>query len=490
MNYVYALLVWWSFQCAAGTLPAAVAGSWYPALPSELRGELTRLYEEAARCCNAPFTAQKIRALVVPHAGYQHSGVVAAAAYRLVDAAPISTVILLAPSHTHEVTGIIYPSADRYHGPYGTLRIDRKRIRLLKSPLFVQYDAPFVREHSLEAQLPFIAKISSRIRVVPLLVGSLSPEQYQEASSMLRTIIDDTTLVIVSTDMTHYGAAFQYVPFTDTIRDRIRLLDSRLLDAVQQQDASRFEKLLQETGDTVCGARPLSLLLHMIQSGIWGSVMTRLVAYRQSEGADDRIVSYAALAVTEQPIGTLLTEYERRALVSYAREIIRSSFDQQSNNALLVPVLTPRLQQPQAVFVTIYDSLQQLRGCIGVTVAEKPLYQNVKEMALAAAFRDPRFSPLTEQELPHVRIEVSLLEEPHAIASPDEIRLNRDGIILTQGSASALFLPKVPQEFGWTKEETLRQLSKKAGLPEDAWRDEKTTFKVFTTTDIIETRDS
>ena len=113
-----------------------------------------------------------------------------------------------------------------------------------------------------------------------------------------------------------------------------------------------------------------------------------------------------------------------------------------------------------------------LRGCIGYHGNDIPLYQLVPDRAVSAAFRDSRFPPLSMEELDRIEIKVSVyLSNVYRIESLDEFELGQHGIILRKGDRGATFLPEVPIEAGWDKEEEMEQLCRKAGLPRGAWRE-------------------
>jgi AmmeMemoRadiSam system protein A len=125
--------------------------------------------------------------------------------------------------------------------------------------------------------------------------------------------------------------------------------------------------------------------------------------------------------------------------------------------------------EPRGLFVTLHKA-GRLRGCIGTLSPTGDLTRVVSEFALRAAFEDPRFAPLEERELPDCSIEISVLTAPRAIASPDEIEIGRDGLILEFGARRGLLLPQVATEWGFGRERFLAEVSAKAGLPPDAWR--------------------
>ncbi|MBI3985850.1 MAG: AmmeMemoRadiSam system protein A [Lentisphaerae bacterium] len=139
--------------------------------------------------------------------------------------------------------------------------------------------------------------------------------------------------------------------------------------------------------------------------------------------------------------------------------------------------LTPKLMESLGTFVTL-KSHGALRGCIGSLQAHEALYLSVHHNAINAALNDHRFTPLQASELASLEVDVSLLSPMRDIPSPDEFKLGRQGIVMEKDGASAVYLPEVAPEQGWTREETLTSLSRKAGLPGNAWK-QGAHFKVF-----------
>lgn len=144
--------------------------------------------------------------------------------------------------------------------------------------------------------------------------------------------------------------------------------------------------------------------------------------------------------------------------------------------------ITPFLEQARGVFVTLYKH-GQLRGCMGDIMGSKPLYALIPEVAIKSAFEDPRFAPLDCSELDDLTVSVSVLSSPRRIARYQDIEIGKHGVILQQGSKSAVFLPKVPVEQKWDLQMTLSHLARKAQLPSNAWKDPKTRFFVFESID-------
>jgi AmmeMemoRadiSam system protein A len=131
---------------------------------------------------------------------------------------------------------------------------------------------------------------------------------------------------------------------------------------------------------------------------------------------------------------------------------------------------SPELLERRGVFVTLHTH-GELRGCIGIPEPASPLFQAAQECALSAARSDPRFSPITEVELPDVQIEISVLTLLEDVDSIDSIVIGVHGLLLNHQGRRGLLLPQVPVEHGWDRETFLEQLCRKAHLPATAWKE-------------------
>ncbi|MDZ7414168.1 MAG: AmmeMemoRadiSam system protein A [candidate division KSB1 bacterium] len=172
-----------------------------------------------------------------------------------------------------------------------------------------------------------------------------------------------------------------------------------------------------------------------------------------------------------------LTAEERAQLLRIARAAIESRLKNQP-----LPQfgdLSNRLREKQGAFVTLHKH-GTLRGCIGYIEPVSPLYLAVADMAQAAAFEDPRFPPLREEELPEIDIEISVLSPTREIRNLEEIKVGEHGLIVQQGMRKGLLLPQVATEYNWDRTTFLRHTCMKAGLPPEAYKDKHTTIKVFT----------
>ncbi len=161
-----------------------------------------------------------------------------------------------------------------------------------------------------------------------------------------------------------------------------------------------------------------------------------------------------------------LTDSEKQQLLKIARTALENAVCSRKSPEETIPSGT--LRAPCGAFVTLLEG-KHLRGCIGYIEALRPLYATVCECAKSAALYDPRFSPVTPQELPSLRIELSILSPMEDVA-PEQVEVGRHGLLISQGARRGLLLPQVAVEWKWNREEFLEQTCLKAGLRNDAWR--------------------
>jgi len=158
---------------------------------------------------------------------------------------------------------------------------------------------------------------------------------------------------------------------------------------------------------------------------------------------------------------------EQQTLLQLARTTIVAQISGQSLPGIEKP--SPALQSHSGCFVTIKQQ-GQLRGCIGSFVAQQPLWQTVREMAVSASTRDPRFYPMKASDLDNFQLEISVLSPLQQIQSVDEIQVGIHGLYLIKGNNHGVLLPQVATEYGWDRDSFLRHTCLKAGLPETAWQ--------------------
>jgi len=486
---------------------AHLTDGWYPQNPEKLTQSLDQYFANAQKYFEVPVNTADVKAIIVPHAGHFYSGLCAATAYQALRGnTTINRVIILSPAHTAFYNGIALPDYTMYRTVLGDIPVDIEACNILKKDsLFRPYATAHATEHAIEIQLPFLQKTLSSFSIVPLVVGHLTPEDPLLASKLLKKIITDKTLIVISSDFVHHGARFDYELVDKNRIGHVRLLDSLAIEALGRQSYNEFDTLLQQTNATICGREALKILLALLGRGDLGQLRATVGCYYTSpqrqeqketgsikklfqlpdDTSTDSSVSYASMIYsTPQQLKTheqLLTGYEKQALLTMVRALIRNTFqpkDKQLDERLLFPIKSPGLMLPAGAFVTLNTKQGELRGCIGRIMTRDPLYQTVAAMSLASAFNDTRFQPLTAQELDNVIIDITVLTPPHKVAGYQDIQIGKHGIILTKQGHSAVFLPQVARDNHWTIETTLEHLSRKAGLPADAWK-QGCDFEVF-----------
>ena len=291
------MMDWTSGARAVGPV---VAGSWYPDDPSLLAREVDAYLhapEEEGQQARG-----RVVALIEPHAGYMYSGAVAGQGFRMVKGKDYPRVILLGPSHYVRFQGAALPDADAYRTPLGEVALDREAVKILeRHPRFMRSNTPFAREHSLEAEIPFLqCALAKGWRLVPALMGPESSGTIaQEVADGLRPLLGEDTLVVVSSDFTHFGSRFDYVPFTEDLPHRIRELDMGAVKLIESGNVEGFEEYVETTGATICGRDAIGVLLRLLPGGSRAT----LIAYDTSgriTGDWGHSVSYAALAFCER----------------------------------------------------------------------------------------------------------------------------------------------------------------------------------------------
>ncbi len=499
------------------TRPSALAGSWYARDPQELVTAVDAHIAHGQPL--AEVARQAPIAIIAPHAGHQWSGDAAGHVYRLLEGPAgesLERVILLGPSHYQAFRGASVLDVGAYATPLGDVPLDTAVVRaLLKSKGFTAADAAHLREHCLEIQLPFLQRVLHHpFRIVPILVSRLGSQGWAELAATLAPYVDPHTLILVSSDFTHYGTRFGYVPFTDDVDMNLRRLDKGALAMILRRDAPGLARYLDETDISVCGIEAIGVLLELLDrpdlQSHWGGLPPQgrvLDYYRSADllGDFDGSVSYAAVAFfragdllagspypdrlqavhvahenPDEEASAQFTTAEQRFLLGLARQTLREVLSgRPAPQVTTFPsgVSAAKMQALSGVFVTLTQR-GALRGCIGHIVGSEPLVAAVIENAISAAQRDPRFPPVTAAELASLEIEISVLTPLQAVSGPQDIVVGRHGVVLERGGRRAVFLPQVAPEQGWDRDTMLDHLALKAGLPRDAWR-KGANFEVF-----------
>jgi AmmeMemoRadiSam system protein B/AmmeMemoRadiSam system protein A len=484
-----------SLSASAVTRPPAVAGSFYERDPMKLRKEVERMLE-------APPSTGGARAVVVPHAGYVFSGAVAGEAFATLETTGLRRVILLGPSHHRAFKGAALPARDidSFSTPLGDVKLDRTAVESLRK--LSDFSGPpeaHGPEHCLEVELPFVQVLAPRATIVPILVGNgTDRETARRLAKALVPLLDESTVVVASSDFTHYGGNYRWTPFSGPdLSTKLVHLGELTAGRLAAIDPAGFTYQVEVSGDTVCGVRPLMVLVELLSHAFDGSGrVLEVTTSGHRVGSWGNSVTYAAIAFRGSwsewsepspppPLGQL-TRAEGASTAVLARATLQSFLTHDGSLAEWFAGTTERkaLVSRAGAFVTLnhrgfeVGTPGRLRACMGVIEARQPLSDAVIQAAVWAA-QDPRFPRLKAAELDGLDVEVSVLSPARPIAGPNEIEVGTHGVILEKGNHRALFLPQVATEQGWDRNTMLDHLAQKAGLPANTWRD-GASFEVFT----------
>jgi AmmeMemoRadiSam system protein B/AmmeMemoRadiSam system protein A len=453
----------------AATLRRPVwAGRFYPADPAELSRRIDQLTRAAEKTRISLPPNRPLRALVMPHAGYIYSGWTAAHASRVLHPRQFLKVILLGPDHRLGVSKSAFCDVAAWETPLGKIKVHGDLEKLRSRPeLFQSIGVDRDQEHSLEVILPFLQSYLGDFELVPIIVGQ---GDLRPVSTELNAMIDAETLVVVSSDLSHFLSYAEAV-----VRDR---------ETVSEIVHLKPDTLIR-TDNRACGKMPLLILTELARRRHWAPVLLHYSNSGDTAGDRSQVVGYAAIAYFGDPpmenkdnSSARFSEAQGQMLVKLARATIAAEL----GGKIADPVTSPsnlaeqdeRFKLHCGTFVTL-KIRGQLRGCIGNLTSTETVLDGVRRNAVNAALHDPRFAPLSKDELDRTEIEVSILTEPQPLAFRDgqdlieKLRAHIDGVIIRKGPASATFLPQVWEQLP-NPEDFLTHLCTKAGLPSDAWK--------------------
>ena len=449
--------------------PATQANRFYTGDARELSEEVDSflaLHRNDAKYSN-------VAALIVPHAGYYFSGNVAASAYMAIDAKrQYKRIFLLGPSHHEWLDGAsVNTEADWYATPLGNVKVDHETAVALTDTdsVFCYRSEAHDREHCLEVQLPFLQRRYKEVPpIVPIIISTNDYQKLERMAEILKPYFTDENLFVISSDFSHYPS------YKDACE-----ADARTGKAIETGDVEEFIATINANArsgkrnlqTSACGEFAIITLMLMLDQ----QYEVKHLMYQNSgdiSGDDSRVVGYHSFAILRKDSTSFtLSDADKKALKEIAYNSIRDSLDGKPIAQPIVNSQLSILNSKCGAFVSLHKH-GHLRGCIGHFGEDYPLHEIVAEMARAAAFEDPRFMPVTRDELNDLDIEISVLTPMRRIQSLDEFELHRHGIYIKKGYRSGTFLPQVADEVNWTKEEFVGHCSQdKAGLGWDGWRD-------------------
>ena len=302
------------------------------------------------------------------------------------------------------------------------------------------------------------------------------------ADALSKALKDKEALIVASTDLSHFHPYDQAVKLDQVVIDHVNSFDSKGL----------FEDISKGKCEA-CGVGPM--VATMLAAKKLGADKAKVLKYANSgdvTGDRSGVVGYMSAVIYrsgDNPkeeevekqsekvgIDMGLSEEEKQMLLNIARATIEHKFKKEETPDFKIDSET--LKENRGAFVTL-EKDGRLRGCIGYIQAIKPLHLTIQEMALQAAFSDPRFPPVSEDELDKLHIEISVLTPLRKISNVDEVQVGRDGIYIKKGFNSGLLLPQVATDYNWDRNTFLEQTCYKAGLPPNAWKEKTCEIYIF-----------
>jgi len=439
-----------------------VAGTWYPGNKEELKSSVNKYYKNSEK-----LNISNIKALIVPHAGYAYSGQVAANGFNQLNK-DYKKVFIIATNHAQGayVNGISIPDVTHYKTPLGQLKISEIASELLKQDLFVNVPQAHTT-HVIEIELPFLQQKLKDFEIIPLVTGSLNLEQIKQAADILSKYIDEDSLIVVSSDLSHYH------PYEDAVK-----LDTVCIKNIESMNFEESAKC------EACGIYAILILMDIAKRNEWNA---RIIDYKNSgdvSGDKSRVVGYSSIVFYPKK-EKLLTKNEQDFLLELARETVENYVKNKKKPKIDETKLTPALKKVQGCFVTLNKN-HNLRGCIGHILPKEELYKCVIDNAVNAAVNDHRFNPVTENELNEIQIEISVLTVPQRLEFSsgedlkNKLKPNIDGVVLKKGFYQSTYLPQVWEQLS-DKELFLSNLCMKGGMALNCWKDTSTEVYTYQT---------
>lgn len=474
--------------------PAAVAGQFYPNEAGAITGKIQKYLKQVPA---EKMIKGQVKAIIAPHAGYDFSGSVAAYAFKQLEGKKINTAVIISNSHKAYFDGIAIDDSDGWQTPLGTVAVDKALAeKLIAANSDIKYDGSIHKEdHILEVEIPFLQTVlAGDFKILPILFGNKDENGYKKLAEALKDNLGPDDVVVVSTDMSHYP---KYEDANKIDRETLEKIKSgtaeELADYIKGAESAGYAN--EQTA--LCGIDAVKTVLELKRLYGWDKV--EVLKYANSGeapliGDKASVVGYGAIAITQTQNSKLksqnenadtalfvgeLNNDEQKTLLDIARQTVENYV---KNGKVPEFVITDeRLNQKQGAFVTL-EKEGQLRGCIGQIVpSDEPLWQVVRDMAVAACSEDNRFEQVSEDELDKLEYEISVLSAPEPIADWQKIKLGEQGVIIKKSGRSGVFLPQVATETGWSLEEFLSELCwQKAGLSPDCYKDKNTQILTFT----------
>lgn len=442
--------------------PMYVAGQFYPAQ----KGTLGVMVDSFLRAAEDEHLGT-VKAIVVPHAGYIYSGQTAAWGFAQLASRnqSIKEVFVMGSNHVNGAwfNGISIPNYTHYQTPLGEVRVSAKAKELAKQQPFT-FNALSHTSHVIEVELPFLQRIlAPGFEIVPMVLGSMTQDNINDAAKAINAELDSSSLMVVSTDLSHY------YPYDTAVS-----MDSSCIAQIENQSFAGVSRC------EACGRDAILVLLRISQINGWKAKIINYTNSGDTAGAKDSVVGYSAIVFyteDDQYIPEVVNSAEQQLLLKLARDVVETWVKEKKLPNIDSLGLTDTLREKRGCFVTLNEQ-GSLRGCIGHIIPQAPLYKCVIENAINAATADPRFNAVRAEELKDINIDISVLTLPQQLeySSPDDLlaklRPNIDGVVLQYGTRSSTFLPQVWEQLP-DRTYFMESLCQKQGSLKDCWKTAK-----------------
>ena len=275
-----------------------VAGQFYDKNPVALQSFID---DVKADTNNTGPTNYKIKAVVLPHAGYVFSGKTAIKTLMTAKSYPYKNIFIISPSHYVSFEGAAISTYTEYETPLGNVTVDCKTVSKLAENGFLFNNNAHKQEHSLEVMLPLVKEMFPDVPIVPIVCGFTNNIQANEIADKLHPYWNEDNLWIISSDFTHYGRNFGYTPFTDNIKKNLNKLDNNAIKEILNLDPVAFYNYVEKTGATICGKFPILIMLYLAKNFSEDiNLKIKLIEYITSgdlTGDYSHCVSYAGITV-------------------------------------------------------------------------------------------------------------------------------------------------------------------------------------------------
>ncbi len=434
----------------------SVAGMFY----ADNKSDLLEQIEYFKTHCKNDYRA-KTRAIIVPHAGYMYSGQLAYEGIQYIDT-NVKNIFIFAPAHRYEVRNTALSSYDEWETPLGTIAVNQEISKILEEKFGAKYvDEAFESEHSAEVQVPFIQSMFENVTIVPILIGSAEADIVKNIINYFYDAPENA--FIISSDLSH---------FHDT--KAANEIDHLTAEMIESNDVHKFSY------EQACGAVGICGLVTFAAEKQYSLVRVAMSNSGDATGDNERVVGYGSWLLYEGEKNQFIKEQFTDYIFETCKASIKHGLGYKEMTVDDLDNIPEVFNEYGACFVTLKIN-GQLRGCIGSIVAHRTLIEDIISNSYNAAFSDPRFKPLEQEEFEHIKIAVSLLSTPTKMDFKNEddfmsqIVQAVDGIIIRDGNHQAVYLPSVWEDLP-DKYEFISSLKMKAGLPPDYFSE---TFEAY-----------